>query len=59
LAQGARIILIDDVLTTGATSDGCIKALKQSGASWVQLFCWARAIRGEAMAENNPVTLDA
>lgn len=59
LAQGARIILIDDVLTTGATSDGCIKALKKSCASWVQLFCWARAIRGEAMAENNPVTLDA
>ncbi len=59
LARGARIILIDDVLTTGATSDGCIKALKKSGASWVQLFCWARAIRGEAMAENNPVTLDA
>ncbi len=59
LVRGARIILIDDVLTTGATSDGCTKALKKSGASWIQLFCWARAMRGEALPENNPVTLDA
>lgn len=45
LLPGARIILVDDVLTTGATSDGCVKALKKSGANWVQLFCWARALR--------------
>ena len=55
----ARIILVDDVLTTGATSDGCIKALKTAGADWVQLFCWARAMRGEVFPENQPVTLDA
>jgi ComF family protein len=48
---GARIILVDDVLTSGATSDGCVKALKKSGADWVQLFCWARALRGEALPE--------
>jgi ComF family protein len=58
-AGGARIILVDDVLTTGATSDGCIKALKQSGAQWVQLFCWARALRGEALSDGQPITLDA
>ena len=57
--SGARVILVDDVLTTGATSDGCIKALKKSGAKWVQLFCWARALRGEAFPENQPITLDA
>jgi ComF family protein len=59
LISDARIILVDDVLTTGATSDGCIKTLKKSGAQWVQLFCWARALRGEALPENQPVTLDA
>lgn len=59
LLKNSRIILIDDVLTTGATSDGCIKALKKSGASWVQLFCWARAMRGTVQPENNPITLDA
>jgi ComF family protein len=57
--DGARIILVDDVVTTGATSDGCIKTLKKSGADWVQLFCWARALRGEALPENQPITLDA
>lgn len=46
--QNARIILVDDVLTTGATSDGCIEAIKKDGADWVQLFCWARALRGES-----------
>jgi ComF family protein len=56
---GARIILVDDVLTTGATSDGCIRTLKKSGAHWVQLFCWARALRGETLPENQPVTLGA
>lgn len=57
--SNARVILVDDVLTTGATSDGCIKALKQAGAQWVQLFCWARALRGEALPENQPPMLDA
>lgn len=44
--KGLRLILIDDVFTTGATSDGCVSVLKRSGASWVQIFCWARALRG-------------
>lgn len=57
--DGARVILVDDVLTTGATSDGCVTALKKAGVGWVQLFCWARALRGEALSEGQPVTLDA
>lgn len=44
--KGRKIILIDDVLTTGATSDGCVAVLKRNGAGWVQIFCWARALRG-------------
>jgi ComF family protein len=55
----ARVILVDDVLTTGATSDGCIKILKKGGANWVQLFCWARALRGNAVQQNPAMTLDA
>jgi ComF family protein len=59
LVAGRRIILVDDVLTTGATSDGCVVALKKAGASWVQLFCWARALRGEAADAGDTIALDA
>jgi ComF family protein len=56
---GSTIILVDDVLTTGATSDGCVKALKKSGADQVQLYCWARALRGEVSAQGQAMPLDA
>jgi ComF family protein len=56
---GRQVILVDDVLTTGATSDGCIKALKKDGAMSVQLFCWARALRGEAAESGEIAMLDA
>ena len=59
LVAGRRIILVDDVLTTGATSDGCVAALKKADASWVQLFCWARALRGEAADAGDAIALDA
>lgn len=42
--KGARLLLIDDVYTSGATSDACIGILKKAGADWVQLFCWARVL---------------
>ena len=57
--KDAKIILVDDVLTTGATSDGCFKALRKEGASWIQLFCWARVLRGEAAQDDQPLALDA
>lgn len=57
--DGARVILVDDVLTTGATSDGCVNALKKGGAGWIQIFCWARALRGEAADAGDIMMLDA
>src|SRR5262249_28293548 len=42
---GARILLVDDVLTTGATAAACARVLKQAGASHVALLTVARTDR--------------
>lgn len=43
--QGKTVILIDDVLTTGSTAEGCARALKRAGAARVELISWARVVR--------------
>lgn len=43
--RGRRIILIDDVFTTGSTAHGCAKALRRAGAQSIELLCWARVVR--------------
>ena len=42
--QSKRILLVDDVLTTGATVNACAKVLRENGASRVDVFVLARTL---------------
>lgn len=42
---GKRILLVDDVMTTGATAAACARVLKRAGADYVALITLARADR--------------
>lgn len=41
---GADVVLVDDVLTSGATTDACVRALKRAGAAKVRIACFARVL---------------
>jgi competence protein ComFC len=43
--NGLRILLVDDVMTTGATAAACARALKKAGAQSVSLLTLARVDR--------------
>lgn len=45
LLQGRRVLLVDDVMTTGATAAACATVVKKAGASHVSVITLARVDR--------------
>ena len=42
--RDAQVLLIDDVMTSGATTDACLAALHRAGAARVRIACFARVL---------------
>ena len=42
---GKRLVIIDDVMTTGATAEECARVLRRAGAGWIGVLTLARAVR--------------
>jgi ComF family protein len=50
---GRRVLLIDDVYTTGATARSAAKALKRGGAGAVDVLTFARVLPGDFRADES------
>jgi predicted amidophosphoribosyltransferase len=42
---GKRVVIVDDVMTTGATVEECARVLKRAGAVAIGVLTLARALR--------------
>jgi predicted amidophosphoribosyltransferase len=45
------VLVVDDVYTTGATAEACALALRNAGATSVNVLTWARTLRRHSMRE--------
>ena len=44
--DGAHVVLVDDIHTSGATTNACTAVLLRGGAARVTILCWARVLDG-------------
>lgn len=42
--HGRALVLVDDVYTSGATTDACVRVLRAAGAASVTILAWTRVI---------------
>ncbi|HWR97651.1 MAG TPA: ComF family protein [Candidatus Methanoperedens sp.] len=55
---GLRILVCDDVLTTGTTAEGCCRALRDAGAAWAGVAVAARVLLPLAHRERHAALPD-
>lgn len=51
--RSARILLVDDVYASGATTGALARQLKRAGATSVVVACWSRVVRDEERSPNH------
>ncbi|MBH5322653.1 ComF family protein [Erythrobacter sp. JGD-13] len=44
LLKGANVLLVDDVLTSGETTNACVSVLRRAGAKRVKIACFSRVL---------------
>ncbi len=49
--RGRRVLVVDDVYTTGSTVSAVARALKKSGAAGVDVLTFARVLPGDFSAD--------